>query len=94
MENKDRKDDCPKYGKLFCKTPYECCKENENCEDIKEELKKVMKYYDTNGDKYINEEDVIASKHLEGMKDNCDLNGDGSLNECEMEICLIEAENL
>jgi hypothetical protein len=51
-----------------------------------------MAELDTDGNQVINPADNIDADHYAGLLD-CDLNDDGSLDECEVYECIVNIEN-
>jgi len=94
-ENEWRAENCPDYGYVYCNCPFATpvCDGAWNCADIIYITEDVMYYYDTNGDGSIDLGDEIAEEHYDILVDYCDLNGNGSLNVCEIHDCVVKCEN-
>jgi len=91
-----RVENCPaEYGvpDCDCTIIITTCPDEWTCGDIDFISEEVMNYYDTNGDGSINLGDEIESSHLSIMIDECDQDGNESIDRCEVYDCLIKVEN-
>ncbi len=53
-----------------------------------------MNNYDVNGDGLINSSDDVYEEEIELLISECDFNGDGSVDACEMFQCEVNFENI
>jgi hypothetical protein len=94
-ENEWRADNCPQnYPAAYCPCPFTppTCEGAWGCDEIATVTLEVIAYYDANGDGAINPEDIIAEDHY-NMLLTCDTNNDGTIEACEMHVCIVDVEN-
>jgi len=94
-ENEWRAEYCPESEMVYCSNPYECatCDGAWNCEDIYNISVEVMAAYDTNGDGQINAGDDIDETHLYYITNDCDFDGNETVDACEIHTCIVMIEN-
>jgi len=94
-ENEWRTEHCPEYGLLYCETPFNCavCENAWDCSQIEDIAVEVIAYYDSNYDGTINPADTLDETHYEFLVDSCDMNNDGTIDACEVHVCIVQCEN-
>lgn len=94
-ENEWRYEYCPESEELWCSCPYEVaeCDGAWNCSDVEYITYDIMATYDANYNGAIDMGDNIEEEHYAILVDNCDMNGDGVVDSCEVFECVVMCEN-